>query len=220
MYPLLTGTPRSSSSDKGNSCQMLSSSKVDQDDVSEFFFYPPNNQDSLCRRTVITEGCSSSQSEWCLAGNQYVNILFRLAFAQDKWLCLPSLTSRPENISLFKASVSSLEVPLSGRPRIEVCMHWPKPNAPGQGEEIKWAVFTTAECNCVLPHTSECGRDPPRLILHRNNSGMNMGSICISACGTLSVTPGRACLERSPCSPTEIPIEIHIDHCVLYINAQ
>lgn len=124
MYPLLSGTPKSCSGDKSNTCQMLSSSKVDQDDVSEFF-YPPNNRDCLCRRTVIITG--SSQSEWCSAGNQYMDSSFSLAFAQDKWWCLPSLTSLSENISLFKASVSSLEVPVSGQPRIEVCMHWPKP---------------------------------------------------------------------------------------------
>lgn len=56
MYPLLTGTPRSSSSDKGNSCQMLSSSKVDQDDVSEFFFIPPTT------RTPFAEGQSSQKA--------------------------------------------------------------------------------------------------------------------------------------------------------------
>lgn len=47
-----------------------------------------------------------------------------------------------------------------------------------------------------------------------------MGSICMSACRTLSVTPGGGYLEWSPRSPTEIPIEIHIDHCVLHINAE
>lgn len=43
-----------------------------------------------------------------------MNSSFNLAFAQDKWLSLPSLTSLTENVPLFKAVGSSLELSVSG----------------------------------------------------------------------------------------------------------
>lgn len=55
MYSRLTGTPKSSSSDKSSTCEMLNSSKVDQDDVSEVFFIPPTT------RTAFAEGQSSQK---------------------------------------------------------------------------------------------------------------------------------------------------------------
>jgi len=52
-----------------------------------------------------------------------MNSSFKLAFAQDKWFSLPSPTSLTENISLFKAVGSSLELSVSGQLKIKVSIH-------------------------------------------------------------------------------------------------
>lgn len=52
-----------------------------------------------------------------------MNSSFGLAFAPDKWLNPPTLTSLTENVSLFKAVGSSLEVPASVQLKIKVCVH-------------------------------------------------------------------------------------------------